>query len=76
MASEISEFFMINARARPEFNLIERLFSKLRFLFQVRSVVDFTKELRQFDRLIRLCDEKKDFKVYLRATIRTVHKAG
>ena len=76
MSSSIASYLLFNAKARPEFNLVERVFSKLRDIFKTRQAVNSNQELPLFNELIRRANNSKDFSGYLRATIREVNQAA
>lgn len=69
----LKPYLLYNEVSRPEYNLIENLFSKLRNLFRSRQVVETVEaELDQFFQLVKNCDDENDFAGYRRMLLRTL----
>lgn len=73
MTSKINEYLLLNAVKRPELNLIERLFSKVRDLFKCRPEADsLEEEIRNFHKIVNLSNQETDFIGYSQQTLRNI----
>lgn len=71
--SMFAQNLIVGVTKRPEMNLIERVFSKLRELFRRRPEVEtFEEEQRIFQKIVRECNKERDFLGYQLETLRTV----